>query len=876
MKKITLLLLALLSFILSFGDTPEELAAIANLRTTYSKSMYRSHILVSDSYAVCIAQLQSNGQFTNFIATETSLKNSNSFKSTAYTAQRNAGDFLTTCFQRIWRIAENFREKTIPDDIRLKLYQSILYYGDLETNRPNVGGRFHSSCFAIPNCAVNVYFCLFSTMELIENGTIADSQSVAVNTMLKAVGMQTWTQPYRNDATDANVVSVERFRGHVWWVGGNAIAYRCLLPVAAMHRSAPMMSVISQVAIGALSTVSQTTYDTAFWVEGFTTDGAGWGHGKQCLIWGYPTHGGSNALDLLIALKSTPWVKSLDRSNIDVLLNYIRRSAFYFHNGYEPPLLQRHNATANRAAGTIQSKGIAEKTLNNFSALLTTEEITELNLFINQASDTTLRMSNYPNGNYNGSRYFFNNDNLIKKNRNYMVFINMASSRVSGLESAIETANGYNLYSCDGITLYQRSGDEYVKAIGAMNQSAWPGITTRQIDNSALVGITNWSGFNSKHNFAAGATSFGSNFACGFMYEKQDASSTTNNQNPEIYGVKAYKSYFMFGDIMVAMGAGITNLNTSLAGNIVTSVEQTLRKSDLAVNGTPISATTYTEILKSATDNTAATKWVLNNGFAFGVLPAYTTGEVKLVAETRNTIWKKLAPAVNTAAETTLPMMQLQIDHGKTISNGTYVYMVSAIGTVPSQLPAIISNTTSLQAAAAADSAVIGAVFYNNTQGFSFGNYSYNLSSPVAFLIENYNSDSISITVTDATMNSDLKKTTINTTLPISGANVTKTNNNYSLDIDLPQKELCGSPITVKVERIKNTTDVQTIVDRIHLRISGNTVYFPSPVNQLSVFNMLGVLVLRAENTNSCTLPKSGVYILEMDGKLSKIVIGNN
>ncbi len=876
MKRITFLLLAILSTLVSFGDTPEELAAIANLRTTYSKSMYRSGDLDADSYVVCIAQLQSNGQFSDFIATETLLKNNNSFKSTATTAQGNAGDFLLTCFERIWRIAENFRGKAIPDDIRIKLYQSILYYGDLETTRPNVGGRFHRSCFAIPVCAINTYFSLFSTMELIENGTIADSESVAVNAMLKKLGMQTWTQPYRNDATDANVVSVERFRGHVWWVGGNAIAYRSLLPVAAMHQSAAMISVISQVAKGALSTVSQTTYNSAFWIEGFTTDGAGWGHGKQCLVWGYPSDGATSALDLLVTLTNTPWVKSLDRSNIDVLLNYIRRSAFYFHNGYEPPLFERGNANANIAAGTIRSKAIAEKIFKSFPDMLKADELIELNLFINQAAGTTLRMTNYPNGNYNGSRYFFNNDDMIKKNRNYMVLVNMASSRVSGLESAIDAANGYNLYSCDGTTLYQRSGDEYAKAIGAMNQSALPGITTRQIDNSALVGITNWSGFNSKHNFAAGATSFGSNFACGFLYEKQDASGDNNNQNPRIYGVKAYKSYFMFGDLMVAMGAGITNLNTALAGNIVTSVEQTLRKSDLAIDGTRISAPTYIEILKSASDNSAPTKWVLNNGFAFGVLPAYTTGEVKVVAETRNTIWKKLAPAMNTAAETTMPMMQLQIDHGKTINNGTYIYLVSATGTVPTKLPEIILNTTSLQAAAVADSSVIAAIFHNNTQGLSFGNYSYNLSSPVAFLIENYNSDSISITVTDATMNSYLKKTTLTTTLPISGANVTKIGTNYSLDIDLPQNELCGSPVTVKVKRIKNATDIQTLVDRRQLRISGHTVYFPSPINQLSVFNMLGVNMLRAENTNSCTLPKSGVYILKMDGKLCKIIIGNN
>ena len=52
-----------------------------------------------------------------------------------------------------------------------------------------------------------------------------------------------WTQPLRHDETDENVVSISRFRNHVWWVGGNALAYRSLLPVAPpKNRSIPMIA----------------------------------------------------------------------------------------------------------------------------------------------------------------------------------------------------------------------------------------------------------------------------------------------------------------------------------------------------------------------------------------------------------------------------------------------------------------------------------------------------------------------------------------------------------------------------------------------------------------------------------------------------------
>ena len=97
--------------------------------------------------------------------------------------------------------------------------------------------------------------------------------------MLKALAMQSWTQPLRNNEMDRDIVRVERFRHHVWWVGGNALAYRPLLETAVLMDSIPMVDVVAEVAKRSLSNVSQTTYNEAFWNEGFTADGAGWGHG---------------------------------------------------------------------------------------------------------------------------------------------------------------------------------------------------------------------------------------------------------------------------------------------------------------------------------------------------------------------------------------------------------------------------------------------------------------------------------------------------------------------------------------------------------------------------------------------------------------------
>lgn len=45
--------------------------------------------------------------------------------------------------------------------------------------------------------------------------------------------------------------------------------------------------------------------------------------------------------------------------------------------------------------------------------------------------------------------------------------------------------------------------------------------------------------------------------------------------NEVLYGFKAYKSYFILGDYMVALGAGVTNKRLELDGEIRTTIDQT-------------------------------------------------------------------------------------------------------------------------------------------------------------------------------------------------------------------------------------------------------------------------------------------------------------
>lgn len=141
---------------------------------------------------------------------------------------------------------------------------------------------------------MNTYFACLEQMDEVERGN-ADTLLTAACDMLKVIGLQAYTQPLRHDETDKNVISIERFRNHVWWVGGNARVVRACR--CAMYSSVPMVDLLAEVCRNGISVTSQWSNEHSFWTEGFTADGAGWGHGKQCLVWGYPIDGTFNCTE---------------------------------------------------------------------------------------------------------------------------------------------------------------------------------------------------------------------------------------------------------------------------------------------------------------------------------------------------------------------------------------------------------------------------------------------------------------------------------------------------------------------------------------------------------------------------------------------------
>lgn len=784
------------------SGTAEKVMGVKQYREFFSKTPYRlSSMKISlKSWEKSLEQLNDEGQFKDLMKTEENLRANNLFDKSFGSTENEVALFFSEAYNRLWSIAEAYRKSKVDENTMYspKVLKAIVYYGNIEINRSNAAGRFHYSCFAMPTAAVNIYFAMLKKMDEVESGKVKDPMLVDAADMLKMIALQAWTQPLRNDETDKNIVQLNRFRNHVWWVGGNALGYRSLLPVAFMYKSIPMIDLLAEVSQKCISTTSQNTYESSFWTEGFTADGAGWGHGMQCLVWGYPIDGTSNALELLNVLNKSPWAQQLSKENTNALMNFFRGSNWYYYKGYILPGLDRYSMRYEPEPKAIRYQKMLETLLSDWKHSFTPEEQAELTQLNKEVDENNILMKKQVDGLYSGSRWFFNNDDLIKKNEQYSIFVNMASVRCDGLESAINIADEYNFFTADGMTLFQKSGDEYRPVFGAWDVTAAPGVTAREgMDN--IKPITNWRGYCSKFNFAGAATAGGENAVAGFIFEKMNGSEKNGVndpraggiENPSIYGVQAHKSYFMMGDYMVALGAGINNLKPEMEATIRTTIDQTAKVNEVFVlqNGKKITPKEGLNSFVDSFDKKGKPVWVVQKDkFAYTILPEYTKNAY-FVSEHKKTDWLKMNSSnkkVNGLPEK-VDILRLWIDHGQQVQNGTYGYVVYAGNGLPAKklLFKVLQNDTLIQAIQSCDEKITEAVFYKSDIVLKAGKVKLSASAPCAVLLSTQGKKT-TVSVNDPLMNPDLKQIELNI-------------NRKKVSVNLPQGELAGKPATITI-----------------------------------------------------------------------------
>lgn len=777
----------------------EKKDAVKKLREYFSQHPYRAVKSIDASQAIQMASLLGkDGRFSDLNSTEEQFERENAYQQ-GYenTTDDRVGIFIAGALNRIYQLADACRKGRLEKTSELtdKLWKAVVHYGNLEISRPNDKPRFHASCFAIPTAAVNIYFACTEDMDRAERGEGNKYLKNACD-MLKVLGLQAYTQPLRRDETDKNVVSVERFRNHVWWVGGNALAYRSLLPVAVMYSSVPMLDVLTEVCQRGISMTSQITYDDSFWTEGFTADGAGWGHGMQCLIWGYPIDGTSSALNMLGMLNGTPWAKQLSRENADALMNFFRGGSWYYRDGYRLPCLDRNSYEYRDKEEAIPYYKMLRNVVKNWLSSFSPEEQKELQQLLAEAETNRIRMKGTEKGVYQGTRWFFNNDDLMKHTPDYHLMINMASVRCDGLESAA-FADNYNFYPTDGMTLFQRHGNEYFQIMGGWDVTASPGVTARE-GMERLTPVTNWRGYCSRHNFAAGAADGADYAAGGYIFEKMHGADKENVndkgdrkvKNELLYGFKAYKGYFVLGDYLVALGAGVTNNCPDMEGHIRTTLDQTARvapvylwkkgkKTDVAEGSMLLDARKMKDT------------WVIQEGqFAYQGLPEYQAN-LYVASESRPAHWAKMN--ARNKKKSGLPekvsVLRLWTDHGQSPKNDTYGYTVYLGKDEPARkLPfEVLRNDTLIQAVRSTDKKVVEAVFYPEAPVLKAKGLTLEVSAPCALVLRETDTECY-VSVTDARMDATLKE-------------ITLVWNGQKIVVPMPQGISCGKSVTVCVKK---------------------------------------------------------------------------
>lgn len=810
------------------GDDRDKSEALDRLRTHFREHPRKikwKKDAVTDPMRL-LELLTDQGTFTDLDRLENEWRAGGSLYDSEFsnTPDDEVGIFIADALQRIYLITAHFCADGNERDIPAKVFRAILHYGRIEFCRSNDKPRFHASCFAIPSAAANIYFSMLQVMDDAENGKYpvaedgcTDCREAACET-LKALALQSWTQPLRKDATDTNVVSVERFRNHVWWVGGNALAYRPLLQTAAMFSSIPMVDVLAEICRKCISNTSQTTYDEAFWTEGFTADGAGWGHGMQCLIWGYPIDGTSNALNMMQTLDGTPWECGLDGENTEALMNFFRGGSWYWYKGWRLPGLDRKSYKAELAPYPIAYRKMLDKIIDSRSSSFTDGNLAELRQLSYEAGKLDIRMERYAPGDYSGMRWFFNNDDFMKKTADCHISINMASFRCDGLESAPQ-ADKYNFTCTDGATLLQRDGDEYFKIMGAWDVTAYPGVTARE-GMDRLTPVTNWRGYCSKYNFAAASHDKNARGVAGLIFDKMDANmkkspesigkkSGRNVANAVLYGIKAHKSWFFIDNYMVALGAGITDSSEPPAsGTVRTTIDQTALEGKVTM--------TYGRHLKNLSHGITAIPvsdspvWITHEGkFSYCLIPSVSRNAY-VSLERRPADWVKMNRE-NKANLDKLPeeaeILRIWTEHGVRPVNGSYGYAVwTGNGDIPKKerkrLPfEIVRNDTGIQAIEAFDGRLVQAVFYPEddeylkyrtfyrkdgkpasvpdcTSTLETRKYRISVSAPCTLMLDSTGEDTM-LFVTDALMDAGLEEIAV-------------TVNGKSYSIPLPQGKHCG------------------------------------------------------------------------------------
>jgi chondroitin AC lyase len=412
-------------------------------------------------------------------------------------------------------------------------------------------------------------------------------------------------------------------------------------------------------------------------------------HGPQLYIGGYGQSYINDVLQTAAIAAGTAYAPTTAQDQIAV--NYLLDGAQWFIRG------QALDITAvgrNDSRAGISTAGTDFTTAISSALQLGTYRSTELQAFLNRqnaaissgaASSTQYTLS--------GNRNFFDSDIMVQQRPGYYESVKTSSVRTSQPESG----NGEgltNLYLADGVNQVMVTGNEYANIEPVWNWRMLPGTTVEQDTRSLKP--TSDGGTPGTTTFVGGVSD-GTYGAEGFDYNR--------------YDVAAKKSWFFFDNEQAALGGAIDS--SSATYPVYTTLNQCLLTSTITyetAGGTPVT-------MSSGSVTPANLSWVYQGGVGYFFLSPVSNATI--LAQTQTGSWRLINNS-QSSATVSQNVFTLFLNHGTTVSNGSYGYievpgitaaqMDSYAASIPIQ---VLANTANLQAVRQSALDITQASFYS-------------------------------------------------------------------------------------------------------------------------------------------------------------------
>ncbi len=397
-------------------------------------------------------------------------------------------------------------------------------------------------------------------------------------------------------------------------------------------------------------------------------------------------------------------------------------------------------------------------------------EFTKMEKLDTDYADVYNAANNYES--LSGNRHFWCSDFQVQRNPNYYFSVKMCSERVVGAESCnSENIRGY--YMGDGATYLYQTTQEYENIFPFWDWKKIPGTTIHQ-SNDTLPVLTA-RGYHIPSNFVGGVSN-GQNGVAVMDYIRN--------------GLTARKSWFMFDDMIVCLGAGI---NSSEGFPVTTSVNQSY------LNGDVIIKTADGE--KRATPQQVVSNplWILHDNIGY-LFP--NGGILVLEAKSVEGSWNRVAlryPDKKIYAD----VFKLWFEHGQNPQYKSYEYILvpnagkEQMEQLEKQSPFVILNSKEKQEVVTTTGDEAGMVFYKAGESEMFGGLE--VDKPCVVMVKEQKGG-LQLPVAEPTQLLD--EITIRLNGSFSGENAKTQNGKTEIKVLLPKEGNAGETVSLVLKKM--------------------------------------------------------------------------